>query len=183
MSQNVSNAKKLTFCAISIALSFVLSYVKIIHMPYGGSVTLFSMFFICYAGYVYGLGTGIAVGFTYGILQFIQSPTFVNIWQLCCDYLLAFTCLGLAGGFRDHKYGLIKGYLFGIIMRGVFHSIGGYMFWMEYMPDNFPKSLTAIYPIVYNYSYILIEGLLTIIVMNIPPVKKAIESIAYNARR
>ena len=26
------------------------------------------------------------------------------------------------------------------------------------MPENFPQSLKAVYPIVYNYSYLLAEG-------------------------
>ena len=37
------NLYSLVLCAILIALSFVLGMVKIIPMPYGGSITLFSM--------------------------------------------------------------------------------------------------------------------------------------------
>jgi len=48
---------------------------------------------------------------------------------------------------------------------------------MEYMPENFPRSLTAVYPIVYNYSFILAEGIITLIVINIPAVKKALGRI------
>lgn len=44
----------------------------------------------------------------------------------------------------------------------------------DYMPDNFPKSLTALYPIIYNYSYILLEGVLTIAVISIPAVSSAL---------
>lgn len=51
---------------------------------------------------------------------------------------------------------------------------GGYLYWMDYMPDNFPKSLTALYPIIYNYSYILLEGVLTIVVISIPAVSSAL---------
>ena len=48
---------------------------------------------------------------------------------------------------------------------------------MSYMPDNFPKSLTAIYPIVYNYSYLLAEGIITVIVISIPAVSKALTQV------
>ena len=48
------------------------------------------------------------------------------------------------------------------------------------MPESFPKSLASVYPIVYNYSYILIEMVLTLIVINIPVVKKAIDYIVTN---
>lgn len=72
---------------------------------------------------------------------------------------------------------LIKGYLLAVFARGAFHSLGGYLYWMSYMPENFPKSLTAIYPIVYNYSYLLAEAVLTVIILSIPAVSKALNQI------
>ena len=72
------------------------------------------------------------------------------------------------------KYGLLKAYIVAILARGAFHVLGGYLYWMDYMPDNFPKSLTALYPIIYNYSYILLEGVLTIAVISIPAVSSAL---------
>ena len=82
-------------------------------------------------------------------------------------------------GFPDYlqnqkKYGLLKAYIVAILARGAFHALGGYLYWMDYMPDNFPKSLTALYPIIYNYSYILLEGVLTIAVISIPAVSSAL---------
>ena len=94
-----------------------------------------------------------------------------------CDYLLAFAALGLGGFFRNKKHGLFKGYLVAILMRGAFHALGGYLYWMDYMPDEFPKAISFLYPIVYNYSYILAEGVLTVILLSIPAVKKALEQV------
>ena len=42
-------------CAILIAMAFALSFIKIIDMPYGGSVTAASMVPIIVAGYRHGL--------------------------------------------------------------------------------------------------------------------------------
>ena len=170
-------AKKLAFCAAAIALAFVTSYIKLFAMPFGGSITLFSMLFIVLVGYWYGAGTGILVGFVYGVLQFLQEPYFLSVLQVMCDYLLAFAALGLGGFFREKKNGLTIAYIIGVIGRGVFASMAGYLFWMEYMPENFPKSLAAVYPIVYNYSYLLAEAVVTIILINIPAVKKALAYI------
>lgn len=172
-----TTTKQLVFCAAAMALAFVTSYLKIFSLPFGGSVTLFSMLFICLIGYWYGLGAGILTGLAYGILQFIQEPYVLSFFQVCCDYILAFAALGLAGVFRNSKHGLLKGYLLAILVRGAFHTLGGYLYWMDYMPDNFPQSLAALYPIIYNYSYILAEGVLTIIVMLLPPVDKALKSV------
>ena len=171
------STRQLVFCGLAMALSFVTSYIKVFHMPYGGSVTLFSMLFICLIGYWYGIRVGILTGLAYGILQFLQEPFVLSPFQVCCDYVLAFAGLGLAGAFAKSKNGLVKGYLLGILVRGAFHSLGGYLYWMDYMPETFPASLAAVYPLVYNYSYILTEGVLTLIVICLPPVKKGLEQI------
>lgn len=172
------NSRKLAFCAIALAIAFVTSYIKFLPMPYGGTLTLCSMLFIVLTGYWYGPFIGIIVGFVFGILQFIQEPYVLTIFQVCCDYFFAFAALGFAGFYRNYKNGLTIGYIFGILARGAFHVLGGYLYWMEYMPENFPKNLAVIYPFVYNYSYILGEGILTLIIINIPAVKKALESVS-----
>mgnify|MGYP002734780660 CR=1 FL=1 len=169
--------KQIVYCSVAIALAYVCSYIKLFSMPWGGTVTLCSMLFIVLIANWYGTSIGILAGLAYGILQFLQEPYVLNLVQVCCDYILAFAALGIAGVFRNKKHGLIKGYIVGIIARGAFHSIGGYLFWMSYMPENFPKSLTFIYPIAYNYSYILAEGVLTIIILSIPAVTKALNQI------
>ena len=98
-------------------------------------------------------------------------------FQVCCDYFFAFTALGLAGIWYKKKHGLTIGYLIACLVRGLFHTIGGYIYWMDYMPEWFPKALTNVYSIIYNYSYILTEMIITLIIINLPPVKKALERV------
>ena len=187
VNDNGSKAKKstgmavgtnqLVFCAMAIALAVVTSYVKIFSLPWGGSVTLCSMLFIVLVANWYGVQTGILVGLTYGILQFIQEPYVLSFFQVCCDYILAFAALGVAGFFAKSSNGLLKGYIAAVFARGAFHALGGYLYWMSYMPENFPQALKSVYPIVYNYSYLLAEGVLTVLVISIPAVKKALAQI------
>ena len=169
--------RQLVFCAVAMALAFVTSYLKIFTLPWGGSVTLCSMLFIVLVANWYGIGTGITVGLAYGILQFIQEPYVLSFFQVCCDYILAFAALGVAGFFAKQNHGLLKGYIAAVIARGAFHALGGYLYWMSYMPENFPKSLTAVYPIVYNYSYLVAEAIITVIVISIPAVAKALVQV------
>ena len=171
------STKQLVFCGTAMALAFLTSYLKLFSLPYGGSVTLFSMLFICLIGNWYGIQVGILTGLAYGILQFLQEPFVLSLFQVCCDYIFAFAGLGLSGAFANSKNGLVKGYILGILVRGFFHSLGGYLYWMDYMPENFPQTIAQLYPIVYNYSYILAEGILTLIVISLPPVKKGLEQI------
>lgn len=175
------STKQLVFCAMALALAFVTSYLKVFDLPFGGSVTACSMLFIVLIGYWYGAKSGVLLGFIFGIMQFLQEPYVLSFFQVCCDYLLAFAALGLAGFFAHKKNGLIKGYIVAILGRGAFHVLGGYLYWMDYMPDNFPKSLAALYPFIYNYSFILAEGLITILILSIPAVKKALEQVKRNA--
>ncbi len=173
------NVRTLVFSAISLAIAYVLSYIQPYKLPWGGSVTLFSMFFITLIGYWYGLKAGLTVALAYSILQFIQSGgTYIlTPFQVCCDYFFAFTALGLSGLFKEKKNGLLIGYIVAIAARGFFHTLGGYLYWMEYMPEEFPKALAWAYPIIYNYSYIVIEGIVTVIIISIPPVKKALAQV------
>lgn len=173
--------KQLVFCAMALALAFITSYIKIFNMPWGGSVTLCSMLFIVLVGNWYGPKAGILVGLVYGILQFIQEPYVLSFFQVCCDYILAFDALGVAGFFAKSKNGLIKGYIVAVIARGAFHALGGYLYWMDYMPENFPKALSSLYPILYNYSYLLVEGVITVIIICIPAVAKGLNRVKQTA--
>lgn len=173
--------RQLVFCAMALALAFITSYLKLFNMPWGGSVTLCSMLFIVLVANWYGPKTGILVGLAYGILQFIQEPYVLSFFQVCCDYILAFAALGVAGFFAKSRHGLLKGYIAAVIARGFFHALGGYLYWMDYMPDNFPKALTSVYPIVYNYSYLLAEGIITVIIISIPAVAKALNRVKQTA--
>ena len=173
--------KQLVFCAAAMALAFITSYIRLGEMPWGGSATLCSMLFIVLAANWYGAGTGIFVGLAYGILQFIQEPYVLSFFQVCCDYILAFAALGAAGFFAKSRHGLLKGYIAAVLARGVFHTLGGYLYWMDYMPDAFPQSLKSIYPIAYNYSYLLAEAVLTIIIISIPAVSKGLNRVKQTA--
>ena len=171
------STKQLVFCAAALALAYLTSYIKLFEMPWGGSVTLFSMLFVVLIGNWYGSKTGLLVGLAYGIIQFIQEPYVLSFFQVCCDYILAFAALGVAGFFARSKYGLVKGYIIAVIARGVFHALGGYLYWMDYMPDNFQKAQAILNTILYNYSYLLVEGVITVIVISIPAVSKALARV------
>ena len=177
------DARRLAYCAMAVALAYATSFIKVFQLPYGGSVTLLSMLFIVLIANWYGVKTGLLVGFAYGILQFLQEPYVLSLFQVCCDYVLAFAALGLAGLFRGKRNGPLLGYIAAVLARGVFHTLGGYLYWMDYMPETFPQTLRDLYPIVYNYSYLLAEGLLTVIVIKLPAVEKALERIRESAAR
>ncbi len=178
MSKNKFSTKQLVFCAMALALATVISTViKLPSLPNGGSVTLFSMLIICLVGYWYGPVVGLITAVAYGILQFITGPYVVHPAQVLLDYPLAFGALGLSGFFSNKKHGLLIGYIVGVCGRFVAHEISGFIFYTEYV-DNLQGNLTAILAsTVYNLSYILPEMIITIILIVIPPVTKALERV------
>ena len=78
--------RMLANAALVIALSFILSYIRLYKMPQGGSITLASMLPIFMFAYAYGVGPGMLVGMAYGVLQFIQDAYFVHPVELLLDY-------------------------------------------------------------------------------------------------
>lgn len=165
--------KQLTFCALCIALGVVTSYIKFASLPFGGSITLFSMLFVALPGYLFGVRTGIFTGVAYGILQFLVDPYIAAPIQLFLDYPLAFGALGLSGVFRGKKYGLTAGYLLGVFGRYVFHVISGYVFFAAYAPEGMNPLL---YTLGYNLTYLVPEAVVTVIVLSIPAVRRSLQS-------
>lgn len=166
--------KQLVFCAMSIALGTILSEIKIIDFPWGGSATLLSMLIICLPGYLFGLGAGLMTGVAYGILQLLVDPYVLFPMQLVLDYLLAFGSLGLSGIFASSKNGLVKGYLTGILGRYVFAVLSGWIFFGEYAWEGWP---VLPYSLVYNGIYIFAEAAITLVVLAIPAVRNGIGTV------
>jgi len=171
--KTVNTSRKLAFSGVALALAFVLSYIKLWDMPTGGSVTLFSMFFVSIIGYFYGPVWGSLVGFVYSLLQMIQSFYFLSVPQVLLDYTFAFTALGLSGFFHHKKYGLQIGYLVAISARFICSTLAGIVFYSEIVDAS------GIWPAVwasaiYNGGYIYAEGIITLIIIFIPALYKQI---------
>ncbi len=170
--------KQLVFSAVAMALAMVCSMIKFADLPMGGSVTLFSMLFIVLIGYWYGPYVGIMTAVAYGLLQFVTEPIFYTIPQMLIDYPCAFGALGLSGFFSGKKHGLQIGYLAGVIGRYVFAVISGVVFFGAYAPEGTPAIL---YSLGYNATYLVPEAVITLIVISIPPVAKALARVKQQA--
>ncbi len=170
--------KQVVFSAVAIALATVISVVvKLPSLPNGGSVTLFSMLIVTLVGYWYGPAVGITAAVAYGILQFITGPYVVHPAQVILDYPLAFGALGLSGFFKDRKNGLLTGYIVGVAGRFFWAMVSGLIFYTEYV-GSLQGNMAAVWAsTVYNLSYILPEAVLTIILISLPAIKKAMAAI------
>lgn len=186
-----NNTKTLAVCGIMTAMSVVLSFIKIYELPYGGSVTLFSMVPIIFVGYAYGAKWGLACGTVFGIIDCLMgaSGTLAYLtdnmlnFMLCLlfDYIVAFAVLGLAGVFKNKiknsKVSFGLGAAFAVFLRFVCHFVTGWFVWGIYAEDTLSvnefgqkildafsgQALAAVYSLVYNGSYMLPELIISVI--------------------
>lgn len=161
-----SQSKEVVFAAVCIAMSFVLSFIKVKMGADGGSVTLASFVPLLIYSYVAGVRKGFLVGTLYGILQIVEGGVyFVDVFQLICDYILAFAFIGLMPVLKyickDKKIlGVYLGVVVVIFMRFLMHTIAG-MYWYAGVP--FGEALVA--SVLYNGTYMLPELAITVAVM------------------
>lgn len=163
-----TDVRALTISALMIALATVLGQIRVFEMPQGGSVTLFSILPIVVCGYLLGTRRGVLAGFCVGLINLIFGPYVIHPVQLLMDYPIAFGALGLSGITRNAKNGLTLGYIVGIIGRYICAVLSGVIFFGAYAPEGFNAWTWSLW---YNLTYLAAEGIITLIVINIPPVR------------
>jgi thiamine transporter len=92
------------------------------------------------------------------------------------DYPLAFGALGFAGIMSGRKLGLVLGYLTGLLGRYLCAVLSGIVFFGQYAPEGFNAITWSVY---YNITYLGVEGAITVAVISIPAVRKAIDRFRY----
>ena len=174
MSNTLSRTRTLVECALMIAVSTVLSMIKIFEMPFGGSVTLVSMLPLVLVSYRHGLKWGLMTGFVHSLLQMLLGfyappagtiPAFIGVVLL--DYVLAFTVLGaaclFAKPFKNRLVGVIVGAAIVCVLRFVCSWISGAWLWGSYQEYyEWATGLNVwLYSFIYNANYMLPETILT----------------------
>jgi thiamine transporter len=168
-----TDTKALVLSAIFVALYLALNQVIVFRMPQGGSITAFSMLSITLCAYLLGVRKGVMAGMCAGLVGLIFNPYVIHPLQLLLDYPLAVGALGFAGLFRKGKHSLQTGYLFGAFCRFLCTFLSGMIFFGEYAPEGFNAFTWSLY---YNIAYIGSEAALTLVILWLPPVRKAFEN-------
>lgn len=178
--------KKLTLSAIMIALSAVLSLVKVYQLPLGGSITLLSMLPIATVSICYGIKTGFFASILYAFVQIALDIASlmgygmtITTWIGCLlfDYIFAYGIIGISGIFaKKGIIGITIGIALMCVIRFISHFISGAIVFAVWCPEGWNVYW---YSVVYNGSYMLPELVLTlvgaILLFRVPAVKKLIE--------
>lgn len=175
------DSKSISYAAVCVAMSFALSYIRIVKLPAGGSITIASLLPLMLYSYMFGIKKGVFAGFVYGLLQAFQSPNEVlHPAQFILDFPAAFAFIGLAGLFA--KFKLLEKlpqvqFLIGAVIAGIgrflMHFISGIFAYGAWAPEGQPAWL---YSLIYQSGYVLPDIAITIaigvIVLCFPAVVK-----------
>lgn len=145
---------RLVESALLIAIAAVIELISKtlgLELPFGGTITLASMFPIVLIAYKYGTKWGLLSGFTYSLVQMLLGAKTVSamflpgddqmvLWRAICicllDYVLAYTLLGLGGifkgKFKKPAAELALGAFVALLLRYLVHIVSGAIFYGAY---------------------------------------------------
>ncbi|MBR5523766.1 MAG: energy-coupled thiamine transporter ThiT [Clostridia bacterium] len=163
---------RLVESGLMLALATILSMVKVLDLPYGGSITAFSALPILLVGYRHGTVHGLITAFAYALMQLVLGANTLSyatspgaaVAIVVLDFLLAFTVLGLGGIFRKKSPNQGTALVLGAVvtggMRYILHVIAGCTVWAGL---SIPTEAALVYSLAYNATYMLPEVMVTAI--------------------
>ena len=166
-----SHTRVIVYGSLCIALSFVLSYIRLYRFPQGGSITPASMLPMYIFSIMFGPTYGIIAGFAYGMINLIQDPFIIHWAQFFLDYPLSYGALGLAGLYRKN---IAVSCLIGGFGRFFMNFLSGVIFFGSYAP---PGMNVVLYSLVVNGLVIGTDTLVCVVVSFIPQIKNAIKQV------
>ena len=166
--RKMSDTRSIVYGAISIALSFALSYAKLFKLPQGGSVTFASLLPLMIYCCMFGTRRGLIVCTIYGVLQALQDPFIIHPMQFLLDYPLAFGLIGVSGifmekgVFKDKKVvAFLLGGVLAVVLRYACHVCSGVFAFADYA--DLDKYDTAIaYSMAYN-SFAFVDMIIALV--------------------
>ncbi len=200
-STDVLWGNKLFWTAVLLAIATVLSFAKPVVLPDGGAVTYFSLLFLWLVTFVYGPRWGLGAGVVFGVIKLgvtYVTGEYVNfaMGALLLEYPLACSAFAVGGLLRERvrdpftqrvyadggiarePFRLRAGYLVGVLCMGVCYVVSAVLF---YPPDVEGFWGNLAYCIMYDFSYLTIEAVLTLLLLAIPQVARAIYYLKYVA--
>ena len=176
-----TTTSELVLGATCIAISFILSFVRILRLSNAGSITLASILPIAIYCYMFGFSKSLPVCFIFSVLNFMQGPYVTNVWGLFLDYLLPYLALSLVGVFSINpitfkkdstvkKHGkFFIGLSLYFLLRLFSHTLSGAIFWSTDIDFWIFKGdlygITAfLYSLCYNFTYVFVDTLVAALV-------------------
>lgn len=166
--------------ALCIAMSVVLSYVKLDVGPSGGSINATMIPLVLFA---IRWGWGVGAGLVFGTLKYFLGEGFVISWvSILFDYSVAYAFVGFAGVLKGKANTAWLAALMGCAARFVVHYLSGVTVYAEWMPEEFlgmTMTTPFFYSFLYNLFYMLPSTVITLVgvfaLSMVAPIRKWLE--------
>jgi len=176
--KNRWTARDMANAAMCVAMSFILSYIKLFEMPQGGTITPASLLPIMIYVVAFGPARGLVVGCAYGLLQLFQGAYVIHPIQMLVDYPMAFGALAIGGVVNymplPRALKLPAAVLLGYIGRYIMAVLSGVIFFAEYAGEQG----ALIYSLTYNISYLAPDCIVCMVVSAIPGFDRLVRTLA-----
>lgn len=157
----MKKTKLLTECAVGVALAVLCSFIKILEMPYGGSISL-TMLPLFLISFRCGALAGVLSGSVYGLLSMMLAGVVYHPMSILLDYVLAFGAIGIAGLFPKKLSGIVFGTIAGVAGRFLSSLVSGAVLFAQYAPQG--QNPWA-YSFVYQTTYLIPEFIICVIIL------------------
>lgn len=192
-------SRKLLCTFILLGLFALLSSIKIVVLPQGGAVTCFSLLFLWLVTYFFGFKYGLVCSVLFGCARLgvnCLTNEYVNrqTMAILLEYPLGYGVFCLGGLLREpgkkeknisvtgrtgpveEPFKLRMGFVTGILGQFVFFVVSAVCF---YPPDRAGFLDNLWFCMIYDGSYLALEGSITFLLLCIPPVCEAIYYLKY----
>lgn len=164
-------------CAVFVALSLALSFIKIPLGAFGGSIdfVMIPLFIVCYRR---GFGYGVASGLVFGLIKcIIGGGIGWGLPSVLLDYVLAYGACGVAGIFRGKAKLLPVAALTGCVARFIIHFISGVTIYAIATKTEISGIVTSnawLYSLIYNGLYMLPNTVIAVaaVALLLPAIEK-----------
>lgn len=164
------DARALCLGGVVCALTLVLASIRV-PLPTGSNITCGSWIPLMLLALVYDYRLSILAGWVCGLLAMILIPGWQAVhWaQIFVQQLVCFSCLGYAGVFGSEKrQKALCGMVLAVLLRCCGHVLSGVIFYSQNAWDGWGAWG---YSLAYNLSSRLPEGILSIIIVSLLPLK------------
>ena len=176
----------IAYAGVAISISFVLSFIKVTPVQYGGSITLASFAPLLIYAYYFGFAKALVCGLIYGLLQFIQDPYILTPATFTLDYLLAFASVSVMGLFSKLSLNaktVTLGTTLSILCRFIMHFISGILYFNHgSIWVNLPANSAVSYSLLYQTVYLIPDLVICLAVMLVLLKTRVLEQIKPRAK-
>ena len=164
------DARALCLGGVVCALTLVLASIRV-PLPTGSNITCGSWIPLMLLALAYDYRLSILAGWVCGLLAMILIPGWQAVhWaQIFVQQLVCFSCLGYAGIFGSEKrQKALCGMVLAVFLRCCGHVLSGVIFYSQNAWDGWGAWG---YSLAYNLSSRLPEGILSIVIVSLLPLK------------